>query len=63
VDVRRSSIHHNAIIAASTREHDFTIVTNNGADFELISPYLSSFASLRMTPGGLRDVVSKVDVN
>ena len=41
VDVRRSSIHHDAIIAASTRERDFTIVTNNRADFELMSPYLS----------------------
>jgi predicted nucleic acid-binding protein len=44
VDVRRSSIHHDAIIAASTREHDFTIVTNNRADFELISPYLSKLS-------------------
>jgi len=41
VDVRRSSIHHDAIIAASTRERGFTIVTNNLADFQLIAPYLS----------------------
>jgi predicted nucleic acid-binding protein len=41
VDVRRSSIHHDAIIAASARERDFTIVTNNLSDFELIAPYLS----------------------
>jgi predicted nucleic acid-binding protein len=40
VDVRRSSIHHDAIIAASARERDFTIVTNNLTDFELIAPYL-----------------------
>jgi predicted nucleic acid-binding protein len=44
VDVRRSSIHHDAIIAASTREHDFTIVTNNRGDLELISPYLSKLS-------------------
>jgi len=41
VDVRRSSIHQDAIIAASTRERGFTIVTNNLADFQLIAPYLS----------------------
>jgi hypothetical protein len=54
VDVRRSSIHHDVIIAASTRENDFTIVTNNRADFELMSPYLRrlSFA-LRILDGGL----------
>jgi tRNA(fMet)-specific endonuclease VapC len=40
VDVRRSSMHHDAIIAASARERGFTIVTNNLADFELIAPYL-----------------------
>lgn len=40
VDVRRSSIHHDAIIAASSREHEFTVVTNNLADFRLIAPYL-----------------------
>jgi predicted nucleic acid-binding protein len=44
VDVRRSSIHHDAIIAASTRERDFTIVTNNLADFRQIAPYLSKLA-------------------
>ncbi len=41
VDVRRSSIHHDAIIAASTRERGFTVVTDNLVDFQLISPYLS----------------------
>jgi predicted nucleic acid-binding protein len=41
VDVRRSSIHQDVIIAASTRERGFTIVTNNLADFQLIAPYLS----------------------
>jgi predicted nucleic acid-binding protein len=47
VDIRRSSIHHDAIIAASARERDFTIVTNNLADFELIAPYFGklSFAA------------------
>jgi predicted nucleic acid-binding protein len=44
VDVRRSSIHHDAIIAASARESSFTIVTNNLADFQLIAPYLSKLA-------------------
>jgi predicted nucleic acid-binding protein len=44
VDVRRSSIHHDAIIAASARERSFTIVTNNLADFQLIAPYLSKLA-------------------
>lgn len=41
VDVRRSSIHHDAIIAASARETGFTVVTRNLSDFQLISPYLS----------------------
>jgi predicted nucleic acid-binding protein len=41
VDVRRSSIHHDAIIAASTRESGFTVLTYNLADFQLIAPYLS----------------------
>lgn len=41
VDVRRSSIHHDAIIAASARESGFTVVTKNLSDFQLISPYLS----------------------
>lgn len=41
MDVRRNSIHHDAIIAASARERNFTIVTNNLADFQLIAPYLS----------------------
>jgi predicted nucleic acid-binding protein len=44
VDIRRSSIRHDAIIAASVRERDFTIVTNNLADFELIAPYLSKLS-------------------
>ncbi|MGH7630383.1 MAG: type II toxin-antitoxin system VapC family toxin [Gemmatimonadales bacterium] len=41
VDVRRSSVHHDAIIAASVREREFTLVTRNLAEFELIAPYLS----------------------
>lgn len=40
VDVRRSSIHHDALIAASARERDLTVVTNNLSDFNLIAPYL-----------------------
>lgn len=44
VDVRRSSIHHDALIAASAREREFTIVTNNLADFELIARYVSRLA-------------------
>lgn len=41
VDVRRSSIHHDAILAASARDRGFTLVTNNLADFRLLAPYLS----------------------
>jgi predicted nucleic acid-binding protein len=41
VDIGRSSIHHDAMIAASASERDFTVVTNNLADFELIAPYVS----------------------
>lgn len=41
VDVRRSSIHHDALIAASARESGFTVVTRNLSEFELMSPYLS----------------------
>lgn len=41
VDVRRSSIHHDAIIAASARDTGFTLVTKNLSDFQLMSPYLS----------------------
>ncbi len=50
VDVRRRSVHHNAIIAASTRERDFTIVTNNLADFQLIAPYLSKLTFVAPYP-------------
>jgi predicted nucleic acid-binding protein len=50
VDVRRSSVHHDAIIAASTRERDFTIVTNNLADFQLIAPYLSKLTFVAPYP-------------
>ena len=50
VDVRRSSVHHDAIIAASTRERDFTIVTNNLADFQLIAPCLSKLTFVAPYP-------------
>ncbi len=50
VDVRRSSIHHDSLIAASSRERNFTIVTNNVADFELIAPYLSKLTFSRAFP-------------
>lgn len=50
VDVRRSSIHHDSLIAASSRERDFTVVTNNVADFELIVPYLSKLTFSRPYP-------------
>jgi len=50
VDVRRSSVHHDAIIAASTRERDFTMVTNNLADFQLIAPYLSKLTFVAPYP-------------
>ena len=50
VDVRRSSIHHDALIAASSRERSFTIITNNLADLELIAPYLSKLAFARPYP-------------
>ncbi len=41
VDVRRSSVYHDAIIATSSRESGFTLVTRNLADFQSIAPYLS----------------------
>lgn len=44
VDVRRSSIQHDALIAASCRERAFTIVTNNQTDFALIARYLSKLS-------------------
>lgn len=50
VDVRRSSVHHDAIIAASTRERDFTIVTHNLADFQLIAPYVSKLTFVAPYP-------------
>lgn len=50
VDVRRSSIHHDALIAASSRERDFTIVTNNVADFASMAPYLSKLTFSRPYP-------------
>jgi len=50
VDVRRSSVHHDAIIAASTRERDFTMVTSNLADFQLIAPYLSKLTFVAPYP-------------
>ena len=50
VDVRRSSIHHDALIAASSRERSFTVITNNVADFELIAPYLSKLTFARPYP-------------
>lgn len=50
VDVRRSSIHHDCLIAASSRERDFTVVTNNVADFELIAPVLGKLAFSRPYP-------------
>jgi predicted nucleic acid-binding protein len=50
VDVRRSSVHHDAMIAASARESGFTVVTNNLSDFELIAPYLSRLAFVRPYP-------------
>ena len=50
VDVRRSSIHHDAIIAASTRERGFTLVTRNLADFELLARYLGKLAFVAPYP-------------
>ena len=50
VDVRRSSIHHDALIAASSRERAFSLVTNNLADFELIAAYLSKLTFTRPYP-------------
>lgn len=50
IDVRRSSIHHDAMIAASSREREFTVVTNNLADFQLIAPYLSKLAVVAPFP-------------
>lgn len=50
VDVRRSSIHHDAIIAASSREREFTVVTNNLADFQLIAPFLSKLTFVAPYP-------------
>lgn len=50
VDVRRSSIHHDAIIAASTRERDFTLVTSNLADFERLARYLGKLAFVAPYP-------------
>jgi predicted nucleic acid-binding protein len=50
VDVRRSSIHHDALIAASSRERSFMIITNNVADFELIAPYLGKLTFARPYP-------------
>ncbi len=50
IDVRRSSIHHDAIIAASAREDGFTIITSNLADFELIAPYCSKLAFVAPYP-------------
>jgi predicted nucleic acid-binding protein len=50
VDVRRSSIHHDALIAASSRERAFSIVTNNLAEFELIAAYLSKLTFTRPYP-------------
>jgi len=44
VDVRRSSTHHDALIAASARERGFTIVTSNLVDFQLMARYLSRLA-------------------
>jgi predicted nucleic acid-binding protein len=44
VDVRRSSIHHDALIAASAREAGFTVVTKNLSDFEIIARYLSKLS-------------------
>jgi predicted nucleic acid-binding protein len=50
LDVRRSSIHHDALIAASCRERAFTVVTNNIADFEVIAAYLSKLTFTRPYP-------------
>ncbi|MDQ3427560.1 MAG: type II toxin-antitoxin system VapC family toxin [Gemmatimonadota bacterium] len=43
-DTRRSSIHYDAIIAASAREARVTLVTWNIADFDRIVPHLGKFA-------------------
>lgn len=50
VDVRRSSVHHDAIIAASSRESGFTVVTRNLADFQSIAPYLSKLTFVAPYP-------------
>ena len=50
MDVRGSSIHYDCVIAASSRERDFTVVTNNMADFESIAQYLSKLAFARPYP-------------
>jgi predicted nucleic acid-binding protein len=44
INVRRSSVHHDAVIAASTRESGFTLVTRNLADFRAIARYLSKLS-------------------
>jgi predicted nucleic acid-binding protein len=50
LDVRRSSIHYDSLIAASSREREFTIVTNNVTDFQLIAPYLGNLRFVRPFP-------------
>jgi predicted nucleic acid-binding protein len=50
VDVRRSSVDHDAIIAASSRESGFTLVTRNLADFQSIAPYLSKLTFVAPYP-------------
>jgi predicted nucleic acid-binding protein len=46
----KPSIRHDALIAASSRERSFMIITNNVADFELIAPYVSKPTFARPYP-------------
>lgn len=50
VDVRRSAIHHDALIAASSRERGFTVVTRNLADFRLLAPHLGKLTFVAPYP-------------